>query len=100
MNSSREEIVSSSPNILRPRLSENSQWDALLTGVIMPGMSGRELAGLCGADHAAGTLVHGGVVDQGLNSAEKPFSPQELLTRRREALDPMKLRLGKVEGAP
>jgi hypothetical protein len=99
MNRSLEEIVSSSPNILRRRLTEISQWDALLTGVIMPGVNGRELAGLCGADHAA-ALVHRGVVDRGLNSAQKPFSPQQLLTTRREALDPMMLRLGRIEGAP
>jgi PAS domain S-box-containing protein len=72
--------------------------DLLLTDVVMPGMTGGDLARLFLArrpgsrvlftsgysDH---TVVRDGVIEQGLAFIQKPFSPDALLRKVREVLD-------------
>ncbi|HEY8719663.1 hybrid sensor histidine kinase/response regulator [Pengzhenrongella sp.] len=70
----------------------------LLTDVIMPGRSGKELAAeirilsphteiLYMSGYSADLIVHQGVLDDGVNLIEKPFPAQGLLRRVREILD-------------
>ncbi len=66
--------------------------DLLLTDVVMPGPSGKELAMdvlaqrpatkvLFMSGYSENVIVHKGVIDQGVNLIEKPFSGEELLRR-------------------
>ncbi|MCK6547798.1 GAF domain-containing protein [Myxococcota bacterium] len=72
--------------------------DLLLTDVVMPAMNGRELAleieRLCPgiaiifmSGYTAEVIAHRGVVSEGLRFVQKPFSPEELTRKVREALD-------------
>ena len=72
--------------------------DLLLTDVIMPGMSGNELAAVLRARHAALPVVYisgygaASVQDRGIDTArdvllEKPFAPEALLRIVRGSLD-------------
>ncbi|HUE96082.1 MAG TPA: PAS domain S-box protein, partial [Longimicrobiaceae bacterium] len=72
--------------------------DLLLTDVIMPGMSGRELADklegrfgkfpvLFMSGYTDDAIVHHGVLDAGVAFLEKPFTPDVLLRKLRELLD-------------
>ena len=74
------------------------QVSLLLTDVVMPGMSGRELADrllamsddlkvLYMSGYTDEAIVHRGVLDPGANFIGKPFSTEALLGRVRSALD-------------
>ena len=72
--------------------------DLLVTDVVMPGMSGKELAekllGACPtvkvlflSGYAENAVVRQGELDPGINFLQKPFSSMELLKKTREILD-------------
>ncbi|MCD6304002.1 MAG: PAS domain S-box protein, partial [Planctomycetes bacterium] len=72
--------------------------DLLLTDVVMPGMSGPELAGrlqavrpemavLFVSGYVDKSVPHGQAVQAGLNALSKPFSPLDLARAVRNALD-------------
>ena len=72
--------------------------DILLTDIIMPGMTGRELAGqivarfprtrvLYMAGYTDDAIVNHGLQDQSMHVLRKPFTHQELVRHVREALE-------------
>ncbi|MCH7825353.1 MAG: response regulator [Acidobacteria bacterium] len=72
--------------------------DLLVTDVVMPGMNGRELAQrlatvipdvavLFISGYTGGALVEHGVLQDGTNFLQKPFSPHRLVQKVREVLD-------------
>lgn len=80
-------------------LQENScSMDLLITDVVMPGMSGKELAGevrkicegvkiLFMSGYTANAIAHHGVLDKGVDFIQKPFSLSELGQKVKEVLD-------------
>ncbi|WP_244066231.1 response regulator [Bradyrhizobium sp. Ce-3] len=70
----------------------------LFTDVVMPSMSGHDLAvrareripglkGLYTTGYTRNAIVHNGILDPGTNLLPKPFSIDELATKVREVLD-------------
>jgi len=79
-------------------IRRDSGFDLVLTDVIMPQMSGKELCDrirsqlpqtkvLLMSGYTDDALAHHGVLDEGLSFLEKPFSPSQLTRKIREVLD-------------
>jgi CheY-like chemotaxis protein len=102
-------LVASSGNAaLELARSHDGDIHLLLTDVVMPQMSGKELsAELAGVFRAIPTLymsgytddiiAHHGVLDEGENFLEKPFSPESLLSKIRDVLDATTSRPGAID---
>jgi DNA-binding response OmpR family regulator len=74
------------------------QIHLLMTDVVMPGMNGRDLARnllslyptlkhLFMSGYTADVVAHHGIVDEGVNFLQKPFSIGDLAAKVREVLD-------------
>ena len=77
---------------------QGGAFHLMLTDVVMPGMSGRELAErvqplypkikvLYMSGYTDDTTVRHGIVDRRINFIEKPFTPESLAVKVREVLD-------------
>jgi len=78
--------------------SHNSRIHMVITDVVMPEMSGRDLAGKLSAlypdikilfmsGYTANVIAHQGVLDEGVHFLQKPFSMDNLAEKLREVLD-------------
>jgi two-component system, cell cycle sensor histidine kinase and response regulator CckA len=72
--------------------------DLLMTDVVMPEMNGRDLAGnllahypdlirLFMSGYTANVIAHHGVLDEGVQFIQKPFSMKDLGRKLREVLE-------------
>jgi CheY-like chemotaxis protein len=79
-------------------IRRNPVFDLVITDVIMPQMSGKSLCDeikkqmphtkvLLMSGYTDDALAHHGVLDEGLNFLEKPFSPSQFATKVREVID-------------
>jgi signal transduction histidine kinase/ActR/RegA family two-component response regulator len=82
---------------LRMAAEQHDPIHLLLTDVVMPGMSGPDLAEHLGRDHAAMKVIymsgypdealgHHGVLAQGMEFLQKPFTPEALALKVRDTL--------------
>ena len=78
--------------------THTEELDLLMTDVVMPGMNGRELSRhlmvhypnlkcLFMSGYTADIVADHGVLEPGVHFIQKPFSPEDLATKIREALD-------------
>jgi CheY-like chemotaxis protein len=81
--------------------------DVLITDVVMPGMNGREVARrvlvhhpqirvLFTSGYTTNAIVHHGLLEEGLEFLQKPFSKKELLIRVRALLEHPLYGLGQI----
>ena len=92
-------IGADSPNKAEEIAAKSGQEiDLVLTDVIMPSMSGRELVKKLLAQNAKmrvlymsgytdNVIAQGGVLEEGLAFLQKPFTPRALVQKVREVLD-------------
>ena len=77
---------------------ENGQIGLVLTDVVMPQMGGKEMVQelkknqsrlkvLYMSGYTANSIVHHGILDQGVAFIQKPFTPNSLARKVREVLD-------------
>ncbi len=82
---------------LRMAREQQANIDLLITDVVMPEMNGRDLARnlhecsphircLFMSGYTANVIAHQGVLDDGVNFIQKPFSPRDLARKVSEAL--------------
>jgi CheY-like chemotaxis protein len=94
-----EVLVAASPNEAITLFKQhNGKIDLLITDVVMPQMNGRELSEqikalqpgiktLFMSGYTADVIAHQGVLEEGINFIEKPFSMHDLSIKIRMALD-------------
>jgi signal transduction histidine kinase/ActR/RegA family two-component response regulator len=91
-------VEASSPSHALRMLDEDQQVTLLFTDVVMPDMSGRQLADrargkrpnlkvLYTTGYTRNAIVHNGMLDPGTNLLSKPFSIEELAAKVRKILD-------------
>jgi PAS domain S-box-containing protein len=91
-------VEASGPAQALRMIDEDQQIDLLFTDVVMPDMSGRELADLAQAKrpklkvlyttgYTRNAIVHNGMLDAGTNLLSKPFSLEDLAAKVRKILD-------------
>jgi signal transduction histidine kinase/PAS domain-containing protein len=91
-------IEASGPRQALQMLDEDQQVTLLFTDVVMPDMSGRQLADrargkrpnlkvLYTTGYTRNAIVHNGMLDPGTNLLTKPFSIEELAAKVRKILD-------------
>jgi CheY-like chemotaxis protein len=85
-------------NAALEQLALQLRIDLLFTDIVMPGMTGRQLADRATAEHAhlkvlyttgytRNAIVHNGIVDYGVSFLPKPFAIEALAHKVREVLD-------------
>ena len=91
-------VEASDPSQALRMLDEGQQVNLLFTDVVMPDMSGRQLADRARAKrpnlkvlyttgYTRNAIVHNGMLDPGTNLLTKPFSIEELAAKIRKTLD-------------
>jgi len=92
-------LATDSPSeALRLAAEQSDQIDLLITDVVMPEINGKELSQRLLAQHpklkliyisgyTADVIANHGVLDEGVNFLQKPFSISELSTKIKEVLD-------------
>ena len=91
-------VEASGPSQALRMLDEGQQVSLLFTDVVMPDMSGRQLADralgkrpnlkvLYTTAYTRNAIVHNGMLDPGTNLLTKPFSIEELAAKVRRILD-------------
>jgi PAS domain S-box-containing protein len=91
-------VEASDPSQALRMLDEGQQVNLLFTDVVMPDMSGRQLADRARAQrpnlkvlyttgYTRNAIVHNGMLDPGTNLLTKPFSIEELAAKIRKTLD-------------
>jgi signal transduction histidine kinase/CheY-like chemotaxis protein len=91
-------VEASGPSLALRMLDEGQQVTLLFTDVVMPDMSGRQLADrargkrpnlkvLYTTGYTRNAIVHNGMLDPGTNLLTKPFSIEELAGKIRKILD-------------
>jgi CheY-like chemotaxis protein len=79
-------------------LDQEPLIDVLFTDVVMPGLNGRRLSEgavrrnerlkvLFTSGYTRNAIIHGGIVDDGVELLQKPYTIEQLASKLRELLD-------------